>query len=77
MAIRQLQTPDQVVDVIGRDRVMAITQKRTNNVTNWLSSGHFPPETFFVMDLELRKKRCRAPLKLWRMIEPLREARAA
>ena len=76
MAIRNLQTAHDVILAIGRPRVIEVTRKRTNNLSNWLASGHFPPETFYVLTLELRRRRCRAPLRLWRMIEP-HDAKAA
>ncbi len=76
MAIRKLQTAAQVIDVIGRTRVMEITGKRSTHLWNWLDRGNFPSETFVVLNDELRKKRCRAPARLWRMIEP-QSSRAA
>lgn len=69
MPIRRLQTVDDVVEAIGRERLYALTGKRTNNVTNWLTSGHFPRELFYLMDRELQRIGCSAPPRLWRQVE--------
>jgi hypothetical protein len=76
MKIRDLSTADDVIGAIGRLRLQQLTGKRTNNVTNWSAAGRFPPETYVVMQQELRRINCRAPDSLWRMIVP-KKMRAA
>jgi hypothetical protein len=73
MKIYQLDTAAEVVEKITRDRLYKITGKRSQNVTNWLTAKTFPPDTFEVMQLELRRIGFRAPSKLWRQIQPPKE----
>jgi hypothetical protein len=74
MKIRALLTVSAIVETIGRGRLMAITGKRTQNVTNWVTAGYFPPETFVVITSELAALGYRAPPSLWRMIPAKRRA---
>lgn len=72
----RITTARDVVDAIGRSRLMEITGKKPPHVSNWLAAGHFPAETFNVMTTELDRLGYKAPPKLWRQIQ-LKGGRAA
>jgi len=74
MRIRRLTTVAEVIDTIGGLRLQEITDRRSNNVTNWRNAGRFPPNTFVVMQAELKRLHCRAPDSLWGMIAAARAA---
>jgi hypothetical protein len=76
MKSRLLKTVEEIVDAIGRERLYEIAECASNNVTNWLAAGKFPPDTYVVIQAELKRLRFSAPLSLWRMREP-KKARAA
>jgi hypothetical protein len=77
MRIRHLANVADVIEAIGSLRLQEITDKRTNNVSNWKAAGRFPPETYVAIQAELKAIGCRAPIGLWRMIEPKKRSRAA
>ena len=66
---KPIETVDEVIAAIGRERVMALTGKKTNNLSNWSAAGFFPPTTYLVLTNELTRLRRRASSRLWRMIE--------
>ena len=68
--IRDCRTVAQAIDAIGRMRVMRVTRRRSNNVTNWIAAGRFPPEFYLVLQVELQRVNCRARPGLWGIIEP-------
>lgn len=70
MKIRQLKTVEEVVVAIGRARLQEITGRRSQNITNWLSDGRFPPTIHLICLTELARLSCRAPGSLWGQVEP-------
>ncbi len=77
MKIRQLKTVEEVVAAIGRARLQEITGRRSQNITNWLSDGRFPPTTHLICQIELAHLHCRAPGSLWGQMEPRKAARVS
>lgn len=75
--IRTLKTVEACIDAIGRERVMALTGRGCNFLWNWQNAGYFSPNTYVVLTDELRRIDCRAPARLWKMIEAKTKKRAA
>lgn len=56
---------------------MALTGRGCNFLWNWQNAGYFSPNTYVVLTDELRRIDCRAPARLWKMIEAKTKKRAA
>jgi hypothetical protein len=67
MKIRQLSSVAEVVEAVGRERLIAITGRTTQHVTNWIAADRFPPTTYLIITKELQAKRCKARASLWGM----------
>lgn len=78
MDARELTSASEIVKELGGNTAVArlTDRKAPQVVSNWISDNSFPPNTFLVLNAELRARGCRAPSSLWRMLEPT-EGRAA
>jgi hypothetical protein len=74
--IRELISVRQVVDVVGRARLQRLTNRRTNNLTNWLTNNRMPPDTFLIVSAELESKHCRARPALFGITAPRKSTAA-
>lgn len=76
MKIRRLKTVLEIITVIGRARLYEMLGCTSQQVTNWIRAGRFPPNTYVAISTELDARGCDASDRLWGMIEHKR-ARAA
>ncbi len=67
-----LHTTDEVIDKLGGTArcQRRYRQKGMSNVSNWRSSGKFPPNTFHAMSSDLAAIGCEASPSLWQQIQP-------
>lgn len=66
-----LTTASEVIDRLGGTAATArLTSRRDQHVTNWRRSGRLPPDTFLIMQSELRRLGAEAPPSLWGIKEP-------
>lgn len=56
MANRRLRTVNEVVEAVGRARLILITAGDTQDVSNWKRVGAFPANTHHVITKELARK---------------------
>lgn len=67
--MRDLRTADEVVEVLGLERVCELTEANAKQAWHWYSrKGMFPARTYVVMQRALKRRRCRAPARLWNMV---------
>ena len=77
MKIRVLDTTDEVIDECGGTVAFAkLIARDKQHVSNYRSTGRFPPDTFLIVEAALKKRRCRAPSMLWSITDPAKMARA-
>lgn len=63
----QINTADEVIDVLGGTRAVARLMGVDDRVvSNWRERG-LPPETFVALTSKLKEKNLDAPPSLWRM----------
>lgn len=71
MAMRELQTADDVIDALGGTASTArLTGRKSQHVSNWRASGRLPADTFLSLRAALEKRGYTAPPALWRMQQP-------
>jgi hypothetical protein len=83
--IRNLKTVADVVAALGGNRAVGqrygYAGERGQAVVNWKRVGRIPPELYLSMTADLRRRKCRAPSRLWQRGANVRgrqvEARAA
>jgi len=67
--IRNLKTVPDVVAALGGNRAIAqrygYAGERGQAVVNWKKKGRIPPELYLPMTADLRRRKCRAPARLW------------
>lgn len=65
-----LTTTAEVVSALGGYAAVAkLTKRKPSAASNWQSFQTFPPDTFLVMQGELKNRGKSAPDSLWRMVE--------
>lgn len=81
--MKMLLTTDDVLNALGNNREAAdLLGVRYNSITNWRTFGHFPPDTYVMIQEELEARGLTAPDHLWKMRNnkaqkpPTRKARA-
>lgn len=72
MSGTELQTTGAVMEALGGYlEVARLTSRKPNAASNWLSQLTFPPDTYVVMQAELKRRGKTAPDRLWRMVGPV------
>jgi len=75
MKIRRLRTTSEVIDVLGGTvKAAGIMKRKPQHITNYRSTGRFPPDTYLIVIAELGKRNCTASPSLWGIAEPRRAA---
>jgi hypothetical protein len=73
--MRTLKTATAVIDELGGTKATAdLTGRRMQHVTNWRASGRLPADTFLIIRAKLEGLDCTAPVELWGIKSPTREA---
>jgi hypothetical protein len=66
--MKNLRTADEVVHVLGLDRVCELTEANPKQAWHWYGrAGVFPARTYVVLKRALKRRGCRAPDYLWSM----------
>lgn len=74
----KLTTTRDVMEKLGDTAAVArMTGRKLSAASNWKNFDAFPPDTFLVMQTELRRLGIEAPASLWGMVEPAAEQRVA
>lgn len=55
---------------LGGRRLQQLTDRASNNVTNWRTAHRFPPDTFLIITGELGRIGYEAPPRLWNIRAP-------
>ena len=64
-----LQSAREIVKAIGRPKVIQLTGRTTQAVTNWCADNRLPPNTYVVLSAALDEIGKSAPPSLWGMTE--------
>jgi hypothetical protein len=68
MHMQVLRTTADVIDALGNNvQTAKLLGVKYNTVTNWRTFGHFPPDTYVMMQRELELRDFIAPPELWKM----------
>ena len=63
-----LKTTGDIIDALGNNvQAAKLLGVKYNSVTNWRTFGHFPPDTYVMIQKELRLRDLAAPPRLWKM----------
>jgi hypothetical protein len=65
-SLKNLSDARSVVEALGRKSLQDRVQTTSQNITNWIARGWFPPELMTVMTRMLKSAGHRAPPRLWR-----------
>jgi hypothetical protein len=67
--MKALRTANDVIDALGdtNDAVSRLLGVKYNTVTNWRTFGHFPADTYCLIQRELELRDMVAPPSLWKM----------
>ena len=65
----ELATTAEVIESIGGVPAVArLTSRNHDAAERWKYQKHFPPDTYLVMQAELKARGLTAPPSLWRMV---------
>lgn len=66
--MQKLFTTAEIIDALGNNvQAAKLLGVKYNSVTNWRTFGHFPPDTYVMIQKELELRGYKAPASLWKM----------
>jgi hypothetical protein len=66
--MQTIRSTADAIDYLGGNRAAAeLFRVKYNNITNWRTFGHFPPDTYVMIQEELNKRNLAGAPQLWKM----------